>query len=88
MGALLTLCPVELLVAPSERKAQPAAPEDATLTLKRFPGIPWVSFGDVAPGTNATSNLHVVNPSRTEARLTLENFPAAKGRSHNAGTRT
>jgi hypothetical protein len=79
VDASLTLAAVELLVAPSERKVQPVAPEEATLTLKKFADIPWVSFGDVPPGTSAVSSLHIVNPSKAEVHLTLERFPADKG---------
>ncbi len=71
----------ELLVAPHERKAPPAMPEEATLTLKKFADIPWVSFGDVTPGASSTSSLHLVNPGSTEVHLTLERFPAVKGES-------
>ena len=86
-GRPLTLPVVELLVAPSERKVQPAAPEEATLTLKKFADIPWVSFGDVPPGTSAVSSLHIVNPSKAEVHLTLERFPADKGAVHHVAAR-
>ena len=87
LDAPLTLPVVELLVAPSERKVQPAAPEEATLTLKKFADIPWVSFGDVPPGTSAVSSLHIVNPSKAEVHLTLERFPADKGAVHHVAAR-
>jgi hypothetical protein len=79
LDAPLTLVTAKLLVAPSELKAPPAAPEEATLTLKKFADIPWVGFGDVVPGTSATSSLHLVNPGSTEVHLTVERFPAVKG---------
>ena len=71
----------ELLVAPHERKAPPAMPEEATLMLKKFAETPWVVFGDVTPGASSTSSLHLVNPGNTEVHLTLEHFPAVKGES-------
>lgn len=79
LDVVLTLANAELLVAPNERKVPPAAPEAATLTLKKFADIPWVSFGDVTPGTTATSSLHLVNPGSAEVHLTVERFPAVKG---------
>ena len=73
-----------LLAAPSERKVERAAPEDATLVLERFAPIAWLSFGDVAPGDSAVTSLHVANPSKVQAHVTVEQFPTGKGAPHTA----
>ena len=65
--------------APHERQAPPSAPEDASLVLQRFMEVPWIKFGTVPPRTAATASLHVENPSKTAAHLTLDKFPTIKG---------